>query len=538
MKKSSFFGVYETFSNLFGYELTKEKLVKFIQAAPLGGVLNVLSQITALPINDKSTKDRFKLFLNEKFPGRLVPKPAVESDVIYSKQGLMAVWKWLLAHGNLEYIDNEVTIESGTNLVLFFNLIVSDYLNDKRINAENIQYELFANAVFNAGSEVGSSLARSILIFNDISSDPQNFEPNDFMDIHTPFQQTYGYSIKEYLSVIFALFAGFLKREKDGISSNWARPSDYFRASPLADIADSIIDELSMDFEEAKAWSLLTIDQPWDYTKFRQKPILKLASGYFFPINLEFLYEKVFSELYFKIRSAFPPNNTQIISFYGKCFEKYVENITKSAVNDSRIPYKFFPEFGYNYNNKSKRSPDALVRLGNSLLAIEAKVYRLKMDSLIGGIDSSGVIEDDIERMAINPIKQLQDRAKELIDRNHEVFNGVEKLYFISVTFGNFPTLKLFEMKINEELKQYFTIPVEYHFHLDIEEFELLMELISRPNARPVFRYLETKNKIDSMKYTPFKNFLLKGKYRTKRSKYVREQLDSVLEEITGLVSP
>src|SRR5690606_38085076 len=154
-----------------------------------------------------------------------------------------------------------------------------------------------------------------------------NFNANDDIDIHTPFQQKYGYSIKEYLSIVFGLIAGFLRRGRGGIRSDWVRSSNYFSNIPLAaDIADSIIDELSMSIQEARDWSLQTIDQPWNYTMFRQKPILKLANGNFLPINIQFLNEKVFSELYFKIREAFPDDSTQIISFYGKCFEKYVEN--------------------------------------------------------------------------------------------------------------------------------------------------------------------------------------------------------------------
>ncbi|MFC8689551.1 hypothetical protein [Brevibacillus porteri] len=536
MKKPAYYGVYETFSNLFGYMPSQEQLVHYIQAVPLGGVLNVLSQITALPMNDKDTKNQFMRFLEGMFPKQHITNPISESDVIYSKQGLLAVWKWLLAHGNLAHLEKEVVIEDGTNMVLFINLIVSDYLHDDRVDKNNIKYELFSNAVFNTETEVGSSLARSILIFDLISSNPQNFHQNDYIDIHTPFQQTYGYSIKEYLSVIFALFAGFSKRANDGISRNWARPSDYFRDSPLAGIADSIIDELSMSFEEAREWSLSTIDQPWDYTKFRQKPILKLTNGNFFPINLQFLHEKVFSELYFKIRLAFPANNTQIISFYGKCFEKYVEILAEHSASESRIPYRFVPEFPYDIN--SKRSPDALVRLDNSMLAIEAKVYRLKMDSLIGGIDSIDVIEEDIERMAIKSIKQLHDRVKELIDRHHEAFDGIEKLYLISVTFGEFPSLKPFELKINEELQQYFKIPIEYHFHLDIEEFEILMELISRVKAKPVFRYLRTKNLQESTKYMPLKNYLLRGSFRPKRSIYIQNQLNDILDEFSRIVLP
>ncbi|MFN0222099.1 hypothetical protein [Paenibacillus sp. KR2-11] len=536
MKKLAYYGVYETYNNLFGYRLPEERLVQYIQAAPLGGVLNVLSQITALPVNDRETKNQFLRFLDDRFPLKRKTKPAIESDVIYSKQGLLAVWKWLLSHGNLAHLDKEVEIEEGINMVLFLNLIISDYLHDDRINRDNIKYDLFANAVFNTQPEIGSSLARSVLIFDEISGDPQNFHQNDYIDIHTPFKQKYGYSIKEYLSVIFAIFAGFTKIEDDGISPKWARPSDYLRDSPLTGIADSIIDELSMSIDEARQWSLSTIQQPWDYTKFRQKPIIKLTNGNFFPISLQFLHEKVFSELYFKIRSAFPANDTQILSFYGKCFEKYVERLAKHSAKESRINYRFVPEFSYEGN--SKRSPDALVRLGNSMLAIEAKVFRLKMDSMVGGIDSSDIIEKDIERMAIKPIKQLHDRVKELIDRNHDAFDGVDKLYFISVTFGEFPTLKSFELQINEELQLHFKIPVEYHFHLDIEEFEMLMELISRANAKPFFKYLEAKNKLELTKYLPLKNYLLRGSFRPKRSTFIQNQLNDILEEFSRLVSP
>ncbi|OMC88075.1 hypothetical protein, partial [Paenibacillus odorifer] len=264
-----------------------------------------------------------------------------------------------------------------------------------------------------------------------------------------------------------------------------------------------------------------TLDEPWNYTKFRQKPILVLESGIFFPINIKFLHDQVFSELYFKIRHAYPAGDTQIFSFYGRCFEKYIEMMVKEASTVSPLNYIFIPEFSFGKN----KSPDVMLRLGNKLLAVEAKAQRVMMNSLFGLKEA---IDKDIKRMVIDPLCQIHDCLMELKEIDHRILEGIDEIYLMSVTLGEFPTLLPFERNIHETLKLYFKIPIKAYYHVDIEEFEMIAELISR--RRPIFRHLDNKTQL--MPDLPFNNYLLRSHLKPRRLDFINNKFDMHVDQI------
>ncbi|WP_197477126.1 hypothetical protein [Paenibacillus glucanolyticus] len=49
-------------------------------------------------------------------------------------------------------------------------------------------------------------------------------------------------------------------------------------------------------------------------------------------------------------------------------------------------------------------------------------------------------IENDTARMVIQPLTQLHDRLKELKEMNHDILQGVDEIYLMAVTLGEFPT--------------------------------------------------------------------------------------------------
>ncbi|MGO4271241.1 hypothetical protein AB4Z22_15575, partial [Paenibacillus sp. TAF58] len=397
---AKYIGTYATYSDIFGHKYNQEKLIELIKELPLGGVLNVLSQLNSIPGNDKEIRSNFFDHLHAINPELKFVEKKVEPHFLYSGQGLLAVWKWLLAYGDVDKLDDDILIIQATNIIVYLNLLISDYLYDEKVDLERLKHDMFSNVVFNSESDLRNSLARAALMFDEIAGDSTNFNPKEYLDIKEAFVNHYGYSIKEYLSVIFALFAGFMK-SKNEVTPEWNRATDYFSDSKIPTVANSILEELSMTISEGSLWANETLHETWNYTKFRQKPILKLENGAFFPINIKYLHEQVFDELYFKIRQAFPERDTQIFSFYGRCFEKYIEILAEEAISNSPLPYVLTKEFSFGSN----KSPDVMIKLGNKLLAVEAKAKRLSMDAFISG--SKDAIEKDTSRMVIEPILQL-----------------------------------------------------------------------------------------------------------------------------------
>ncbi|MEF2247947.1 hypothetical protein [Paenibacillus sp. IITD108] len=528
MTFTKYIGVYATYSDLFGEKFDLPKLQKLIEDLPFGPIINALSQISSIQgIDNKTIRTNFIEYLRSyEIPYVDLIEQKLAARVLYSKQGLLTVWKWVLAFGDQTKIDSEINIGHAASLIVYLHLISSDYLYDERIDVGQIKYDLFTNVFFNSEQPVNVALARAVILFNDIAQEEDDFNRKEFIDVNETFINKYGYSIKEYLASVFMIFAGFIKKDSE-LVSNWTLPVSYFERTNIPEQSQKVLKEISISLEEARKWSKSTIHEPWNYTIFRQKPILSLNNGSFMPINFMFLCETVFSELYFKIRHAYPNENTQILSFFGRCFERYVESIAIQAVNISNLPYEYIKEFQFG----GKRSPDAMIRLGNKLLIIEAKVRRLSMDSLIN--PSQQVIDKDINRMVVTPLKQLHNCLLELKKIGHPVLDDVDDIYLMSVTYGSFPSLPPFEEEIDNNLQSHFKIPIKGHYHLDIEEFELLAEVMSRKHAKPVFKYLDNKKKL--MSKMSFKNFLFSSNLRPRIFGPIKEKLDETLNEIQDI---
>ncbi|AOK88539.1 hypothetical protein AOU00_01325 [Paenibacillus polymyxa] len=517
---SNYVKTYTTLSDLTGGEKnSKEEIIKKISKVPLGGVFIILSQMNSYGGENLEIRKIFLDYL--KSIGSKDLSQVLGDSSLYSEQGLLTLWKWFFVYGNYNSINESVDPIIGVNQIIHLCIAVSDYLCDE-ISEEKANNYFFSNSVFNNKSNLGSDLARSSLIFGEIAQNENNFVSKDFIDINKMFSDKYGYSIQDYLAIIYGLIAGFLNKgtSNAAIRSDWNKSINYFDKTHNPDLGKKIIDEISTSFLDAKIWAQTSINNPWDYTLFRQKPLLKLENGNFYPINLSLLFDKVLSDLYFKIRETSPKNSTQIISFFGKCFEKYVEIITKETLGSRKnnIPYEFIPEFSYG-NKRSNKSPDALIRVKDTLLAVEAKVYRLKMDSLFG---VKPAIESDTKRFAIDPINQMQNRLSELKTRSHQIMNGISKIYLISLTFGYYPTLKPFEEMIDQMIDAS-DLPIKGIIHMDIEEYEFFLELISRKASSPASHYLENKKQLAP--YTSFKNFLFSSSLYPKRPQYIKDKI-------------
>ncbi|APB70962.1 hypothetical protein PPYC1_11565 [Paenibacillus polymyxa] len=517
---SNYVKTYITLSDLIGGEKnSKEEIIEKISKVPLGGVFIILSQMNSYGGENPGIRKIFLDYL--KSIGSKDLSQVLGDSSLYSEQGLLTLWKWFFVYGNYNSINESVDPIIGVNQIIHLCIAVSDYLSDE-ISEEKANNYFFSNSVFNNKSNLGSDLARSSLIFGEIAQNENNFISKDFIDINKMFSDKYGYSIQDYLAIIYGLIAGFLNKGTNNaaIRSDWNKSINYFDKTHNPDLGKKIIDEISTSFVDAKIWAQTSINNPWDYTLFRQKPLLKLENGNFYPINLSLLFDKVLSDLYFKIRETSPKNSTQIISFFGKCFEKYVEIITKETIESRKnnIPYEFIPEFSYG-NKRSNKSPDALIRVKDTLLAVEAKVYRLKMDSLFG---VKSAIESDTKRFAIDPINQMQNRLSELKTRSHQIMNGVSKIYLISLTFGYYPTLKPFEEMIDQMIDAS-DLPIKGIIHMDIEEYEFFLELISRKASSPASHYLENKKQLAP--YTSFKNFLFSSSLYPKRPQYIKDKI-------------
>lgn len=512
--------VYATYSDLFGFKYGKEKLGGFIYDLPLGGIVTVLSQLNSIALENKNIREGFISFLESRTVNEINIRRKFENRVLYTSQGLLSVWKWLLAYGDRDKINNDIDLEHGINVVLYLHLIISDYLYEESNN--DPLYELFSNINFNASQDPVTTIARASIQYDEIAREIQLFNKKEYMDINNEFIKKYGYTINEYLAILFAIHTS-ISVEDGIIKPSAAKSLDNFSEFLLTEKMELIFEELSVNLNVAHEWSHENINMNWNFQLFREKPLLKISDGLYLSINREFLFEKVYNQLFFKIRECFSKESEQIISFIGRCFEKYVDLISEEAISLSSIPYEIIPEFPFGGN----KSPDCIIKLGNKILAIEAKNRRLKLDSLISS--NPETIHFDLSRMIEEPIIQLHNCMKKLFDRNHSILNGVDQIYLLVVTQGSIATLPPFMDEINKRLVDSFEIPIKAFYHMDIEEYEWLLSITTTKESRPIFRILDNKTKLAPL--SSFKNFALKQSYSKKRLDFISDKFMQITDD-------
>jgi hypothetical protein len=514
--KGNVIEVYATYSDIFGKTFDKEKLISMIYDLPLGGVINILSKLNARERSDAEIRSSFISFLKTN-PNADYIIPRLEGRTLYTSQGLLSMWKWLLSYGDFNKINEWVDPDQGIFIVLYLHLILGDYLysSESEENDDEIIYELFSNLNFNSELDVYSAFGRACVIYDEIAKDTSNFTTKEYMDINFAFENKYGYSIKEYLACLFSIVATF-DAAKQNIQSSGARDINYFKKFSENVRIEEIMEQLSVNINDARDWSITSVDNSWNFQLFKEKPLIKLNNGFYLPFSLRFLHEQVYSQLFFKIRECFPKEDGQIISFIGRCFEKYVEVITEEALKVPYIKYKTIPEFRF----KNDRSPDYMVRLGGKLLAVEAKNRRLKLDSIINR--NPETINSDVKNMIEEPILQLHKCLKKLIERKHQSVMDIEEVYLLVVTQGSISTLPNFMKDIENHVYEEFEMPIKAIYHFDIEEYEYLLGIVGKKGAKPIFRILDDKTNLAP--YVSFRNYLYMKSYTNKRLAFIGDK--------------
>ncbi|PES78292.1 hypothetical protein CN504_22730 [Bacillus anthracis] len=538
--------VLATYQELFMDKLPREVVIEHIEKMPLLSSFILLSQISTDNVDESILKQLYKEMYIDKLNKQLQNvktasnkqkqdvynklitnfEKAVQKNVVFSHQSILQLWKWLLAFGDINKVQRFQEKPGSIYLTLYLSLAINDYLYTSPVEInEELYAELFSNAVFNSKDHTFNTLCRTMLIYTEIAMNKELYYENEYLDINQDFYNLYGYSIKEYISVIFVLTSVFMKPKKLG--EEWIRNIDeLFAETKLETVAKEVLLSLMTDFNSISKWAKEELDSSWNFLELSKKPLLQIDEKRFFPFSMKLVYEQLFVNLFHKVRHCYEEKDRSFLTFYGKPFEKYAQQLAEHATNQSKLHYTFIDEFRYG-KGKSKHSPDILIKLGDKLLAIEVKSYRLTLPSISqANIDS---INYDTKKMIIDPIKQLHNRVRELREEKHPSVDGVNEIYLMVVTQGHFPTMEYYETKIEKEIIEHIEIPIKGFYHLDIEEFENFCQVMER--RRPIFRVLDNKNH-KTNRYQSFNTFFIYNGYHLKHNKLFNEKFEHYIDEI------
>jgi hypothetical protein len=519
--------VYATYSEITGRQYDMTRLPAMVRGLPFVGVLSMLSQLTSLRPNDPKAVRVFASTLEDS--GMSADAMRLDSRYLYSTQGILSAWKWMLAYGNPSCESDGTSVDVVLSAALLLCLIVSDSL---RTSDVPIEYELLRNAVFNSGDSTSARAGRAYLMYIKLASQKELFNHAEYLDIHADFRAKYGFDLVTYLTALFGLSARIMTSE-GGLTTDWGiRPEVVLRLTSFKDIAPSIIEPLTFDLTVGRTWALRTIDTPWDYSLIQEKPLFLASNGLAIPVSVGHLYSQFFDEAFYWLRRCYPDLDRRFLTFMGRVFEVYVSRLAVESLKG--LPgYQVIPEFPYGPGNCS-RSPDVMIRMRDSLLAVEAKSRSMKRESYTLGTPTS--VDQELTRLVTAPLTQLHDRIRDLRNMGHPSVQGVRSIYLMAVTLGGFPTLPPFEAKAARDLERVFSFEVKSWFHLDIREFELLMSLVSARNHLPLFRILDRK--AAQAPYLDFLNYLFAAGHPLQPPDCLKQAIEEFLAYVSGRLFP
>lgn len=513
---------YLTYSEITGTKASIEEIKNDIIGIDLYEALYILSQFLNL---DEKSKHQLSENLKQY---AINPSNIVKMEPIDISNVLYAI-KWFLAYGvtNPYYINNNFSKPFNIFMTI---LKISDHIKDDLEPQDTI----LRGSLFNRNTEVGSSIIHQYAIFNILAKDKEQFS-TEYIDIHKKFQGKYGYSIQEYIAILFALnrdcIAGRSLVELNSQNHWGIDPDVFFEKLSLKEKGKEILKEMCVNPLQLRKWARNTIDNPYDYDVLLKTPFFACPSNKALPSSPAILNAAIYDGLFFKIRECYPSNSQAPFDFFGRLFENYVSGILESSVKKSKLPYKFIPEFSYDKDNK--RSSDAYIRLGNSLLIVECKSARITRETKIEPLSQKA--DKDFEKVVIKPIRQSNERYKEIIKLETNPFNGVKKVYILSVSSECFPKIpKLHEQLKNKDLLELHQT-VKCVDYIGLAEIELFTYILEEFNTS-IFKFLEQKLS-GSYEYIPYQNYYYDKYGPYKRSNHLEQLLKQALNDILQTTS-
>lgn len=523
-----------TYSDVFGVRYSEQELIALVQEAPAKMCLCVISQLTAFPdfgdapelrqgfievLRERAKQQGYASFINH-------IESTLQDKVLYSTQGLLVTAKWILAYGNFEREEKQDP-QAAIMVVIYICMIVSDNLGT--VLKEELPYDFVRNTHFNSIGDWGAEIVRTLYICSEIATDISLYDENEFVDFNIDFENFYGFSIWQYASVIFGLYAVFSNDDRVINTYCFLDVQNLFSETRLDEVAKAVVSSMMVSIEEARSWALETLKEDWDFTRFWEKPLLTIDGKTAIPLFYKTLYGNFFISLKIKIERCYSGTaRSKFHTFFGKPFEQYLTVLLKCSVRDSPA-MKLIPEFKYD----SKKSPDGLLMIGRrKLFAFESKAkYMHKNSIFFSGKES---IHDEINRLIIDPLCQLHDRLEELIPQNDWIdLTSVKEVYLFAVSISSIATNPPLERDIASRLNAYFKLPsIKGYYYLSIEDFELLCSLIEKsPKNKSIFNVLDRAMESG----LTFHNYIYTT-YKISRPRLIEEKHQEIFKRIVATI--
>lgn len=437
-------------------------------------------------------------------PEEMFSNPLLRKDVhIISVQMLLILLKMIIQYGNHESMDDTEyeILQDDYKKIIQLQLVVAEEISQKHLKEFDANHFLYSTYHLNYQRNLAHEFLRMYYMMEKVSRDKNNFDAdvqNEYRDYYIAFTEKYGFTPTQYSSLLFWELSIYYSDVKGLIyDTMWRNIENVYGRVGKEELIAKVIGALSRTIENYSEWAIESENQEWDFSEFFEFPFIIDAKGNYISICDVTLRNAFFEKIFWLIRDCYPEKDSRAMAFFGRLFEKYIQNLTCHAVKDD---YKYIAEFEYRNEKKNKKSSDAYIRKEKNLLVVEAKGFSVLLDC----IRKNENIEKNNNKLFVDPILQADLCLNSVIDEKPE-FAGVEDAYIISVTLDNINAVPKYYNDVHKDVEDGKKCgKTKYYFNFNIEEYEMLMYLVE--HQQDIFCLLQEY--YDNEKLKPFSNYL------------------------------
>lgn len=443
--------------------------------------------------------------INPSSPEEMFSTSLLRKDVhIISPQMLLLLLKRIIQYGNHETMreTNYIITEDDYKKVIQLELIVSEEISCIHEEGLDINHFLYSTYHLNYKRNIAHEFLRMYYMMEKLSRDKNYFDDDvqhEYRDYYSAFTEKYKFTPTQYSALLFWELRIYYE-DVNGLifDKMWQKIDQIHKKSGVKELATKVINTLSQTINNYQEWSVESAGREWDFSKFFEFPFIMDLKGNYISVSDITLRNAFFEKLFWLIRDCYSQNDSRAMAFFGRLFEKYIQDLSYNAANND---YMYIAEFSYIRKNGEMKSSDAYIRNGANLLVTEAKGFSVLMDCMT----KNERIEKNNNKLFVCPVLQADLCLTAVVDEKAE-FKGIESAYIISVTMDNINAVPSYYNEIHTSIeKRKQCHKTKYFFNFNIEEYEMLMYLVEQNYE--IFGVL--RDYYENSKLKPFQNFLL-----------------------------
>lgn len=445
-------------------------------------------------------------------------------------------------------------------------LLANDFLGPLGIKNEDLKNsgkeekrevlwkELLPSYEISIPSSLMFDIGRIRLFFKKIL--PKLYEDKTYIDIDKKFQGYSGFSLDDFMFIIFAILVLYMIRRDEIISNPQAIFIDVENFTRHSDISSEnvlkLLNLISIPIEHYKNEILKSkdVDLNYGFLPFKKYPLARIYEGKYLCLDFNFLLDKISNGIFWLINDKLPSSEREKFhTFWGKIFESYLIYFfeeTKLLKKDRFIPKPLF-------DSSENEVADSILNFGEDLVLFEYKFTILTQKAKYSSsknelIDEIKIKFEKNQKGEWKGYGQLANNINKLLSKDNRFTckyinkKKIKRIYPVLITYEhifNAPFTNYFLNKYFENLINFSSI----NGHIEIkplvvftvEDFEA-----AQPFLNDFSRLIQERLDFDEELDWSFYDFL-KQKYqenKSLKSELIWNEYHKYAEEVTRTFFP